>query len=115
MFVMSSLATVSSGWTAESSAACRPVSTVAMTRWPRAASWTAASRPKPLPAPVIRTVFDMGFSFLCSCYGDVEHLYSAGVEWFEGVLRCRSSNRGYNWRVAGNANDTYWTVVAQSG
>jgi len=46
---------------------------------------------------------------------DVEHGLSAGVDLFEGVLQRRSGNGGYNWWVAGKANNTRWSLVPQSG
>src|SRR4051812_19715555 len=57
--VMSSLSTPSLGAAFFSSAACWSFSTAASTLCPRAASAIAAPRPKPLPAPVISTVFGM--------------------------------------------------------
>jgi hypothetical protein len=57
--VMSSFATVRFGSALRSSAACASFSTVAITLWPRPASMLAAMRPKPVPAPVMRTVLGM--------------------------------------------------------
>src|SRR5687768_9012213 len=67
---MSSLATVSFGSALRRSAACSSFSTVATTLWPRLASMPAAMRPKPLPAPVIRTILGIGSPSLARARDD---------------------------------------------
>ena len=65
--VMSSLCTSNTtlrrAASARNSSACARLKVVANTRWPRAARAKAASRPMPVPAPVIRMVFFMGRAF----------------------------------------------------
>ena len=57
--VISSFSTINSGCAADNSEACLSVSVVAITLWPRSAKAMLAPRPKPEPAPVIRTVLPM--------------------------------------------------------
>ena len=57
--VISIFTTVRYGAAFFRSVACCSFSTAAITLWPRLASSMAAPRPKPLPAPVISTVFGM--------------------------------------------------------